>query len=169
MGSSTSSLSRLSDFLANLWGWPAIATLIIAGALITLAVLYHDRRSFRAASAELLREAEAIKSYQQKSRFTTLSHQFDATKPRRNFAGTGDSIRPPSATAQRAAWPYHRSQPGTRRTSHRLLHRRRLVSLWRFRQDEVGEVRLSGGSSSQLALTELQCCQRSGRELRVKL
>jgi hypothetical protein len=67
MGSSTSSLSRLSDFLANLWGWPAIATLIIAGALIALAVLYHDRRSFRAASAELLREAEAIKSYEQRS------------------------------------------------------------------------------------------------------
>jgi len=67
MGSSTSSLSRLSDFLANLWGWPAIATLIIAGALIALAVPCHDRRSFRAASAELLREAEAIKSYEQKS------------------------------------------------------------------------------------------------------
>jgi predicted MFS family arabinose efflux permease len=66
MRSSTGSLSRLSDFLANLWGWPAIATMIIAAALIALAVLYHDRRSFRAASVELLREAEAIKSHEHK-------------------------------------------------------------------------------------------------------
>jgi hypothetical protein len=40
--------------------------MIIAAALIALAVLYHDRRSFRAASVELLREAEAIKSHEHK-------------------------------------------------------------------------------------------------------
>ena len=40
--------------------------MIIVGALIALAVLYHDRRSFRAASVGLLREAEAIELDEQK-------------------------------------------------------------------------------------------------------
>lgn len=88
MRSSTGSLSKLSDFLANLWGAPAIITMIIAGAIIALAVLYQNRRSFRAALVELLREAEAIKSHEQKllSRpepVSSMRQRLDSTMPDR--------------------------------------------------------------------------------------